>query len=118
MTSESWLKISLPAFPVGFTMFGVWLYWGENPLPLLPPSIAFWGVVILFYLFSHFDVPNRRYPLLLMICSSVLWLVASITSHSLAKFLTSTRYRGLGSILASTDFWYAYVCAGVGGAIG
>jgi hypothetical protein len=118
MTSESWLKISLPAFPLGFTVFGVWFYWGENPLALLPPSIAFFGVVTLFYVFSHLDVPNKRYPLWLMIFTSVLWLVASITSHGLAKFMLSERYIGLRSVIASIDFWYAYVCALFGGGIG
>src|SRR2546422_1440645 len=67
MSSESWFKVSLPAFPAAFTIFGVGLYWGENPLPLLPPSIAFWGLVILFYLFTHLYVPNRAYPLLFTI---------------------------------------------------
>ena len=30
MATESWLKIALPAYPVLFTIFGVWLYWGDN----------------------------------------------------------------------------------------
>jgi hypothetical protein len=55
---ESWLKIGLPGFPVAFTIFGVWLYWGDNPLPLLAPPLAFWGLVILLYLFSHFEVDS------------------------------------------------------------
>lgn len=118
MTSESWLKITLPAFPVGFTIFGVWLYWGENPLPILPPSIAFFGVVTLFYLFSHIDIPGKRYPLALMVLTSVLWLLASITSHGLAKFVTSARYNGLGSVVATKDFWFSYVSAGVSGGLG
>jgi hypothetical protein len=112
MSSESWYKIGLPAFPVAFTVFGVWLYWGENPLSLLPSPMAFWGLVILYYLFTHLYVPNRRYPLVLTISASVLWLVASITAHNLARFLTSTRYSGLVSVLSNKDFWYAYVCAG------
>ncbi len=118
MSAESWYKISLPAFPVAFTVFGVWLYWGENPLPLLPPSISFWGLMILFYLFTHLYVPNRMYPLLLTIFGTALWMVASITSHKFGKFLTSERYSGFLSILLNKDFWYAYICAGVVCAVG
>jgi hypothetical protein len=114
MAFESWLKIVLPAFPVAFTIFGVWFYWGENSLALLPPPLAFWGVVILFYVFTHIYVPDRRLPFVLTIFASVLWLVASITSHNLARFLVSTRYSGFISILSSKDFWYAYVNAIVG----
>lgn len=118
MSPESWLKISLPAFPVGFTLFGVWLYWGENPLPLLPPPIAFWGLVVCFYLFSHLYIPERRYPLITTIFATVLWLVASLTSHSLGKFLGSTSYTGMLSLIARKDFWYAYTCAAVAFAAG
>ena len=118
MNSESWLKISLPAFPVGFAVFGVWFYWGDNPLPLLAPSIAFWGVVILFYLFSHFDMANRSYPLFLMIGETALWLVSSIASHNLGKFLVSKQYTGLEAVLMNKDFWFAYVCCFAGSAVG
>jgi hypothetical protein len=111
MTSESLLKIAPPALPVAFTIFGVWIYWHENPLPLLPPPIAFFGVVTLFYLFTHFDAPSRREPLLLMVCAGGLWILASITSHNLGRFLRSKEYDGVESILMDTDFWYAYVCA-------
>jgi hypothetical protein len=113
MLLESWFKIGLPAFPIGFTLLGAWLYWGDNPLALLPPPVAFWGVVVLFYLFSHLYVPNRRYPLVLTIFASVLWLVASITAHNLATFLASNRVPGL-SILGNKDFWYAYISAAAG----
>jgi hypothetical protein len=112
MAPESWLKISLPAFPVAFTVFGVWLYWGENPLPLLAPPAAFWGVVVLFYLFTHLDLPKgRSYPLLLIIAASGLWVIAAITSHNLGKFLTSKGYVGLVSVFRNKDFWYAYICS-------
>ena len=114
MAPESWLKISLPAFPVLFTILGVWLYWHENPLPLLAPSVAFWGVVVLFYLFSHLDLPDgRSYPLFLIIAATSLWMVSAITSHNLGRFVISTRYSGLLSVFGSTDFWYAYICAAV-----
>jgi len=116
--SESWYKVSLPAFPVAFTLAGVWLYWGENPVALLPSPVAFWGLVVLFYLFTHLYVPNKRYPLLLTISATLLWLIASITSHNLGKFLISGRYSGPASVLANKDFWYSYVSAGVGCLIG
>lgn len=118
MGIESWLKISLPAFPVAFTIFGVWLYWGESPLPLLAPSLAFWSLVILFYLFSHFDIPNRSYPLFLTIAGTLLWTVSSITSHNLGKFLTSNRYTGFVSVVSNKDFWFAYSCSVVGCIVG
>jgi hypothetical protein len=112
MAPESWLKISLPAFPVAFTIFGVWLYWHENPLPLLAPSGAFWGVVVLFYLFSHLDLPSgRSYSLFLIIAATSLWMVSAITSHNLGKFVASNRYVGVGSVFSNTDFWYAYICS-------
>jgi hypothetical protein len=111
MSSESWLKVGLPAFPAAFTILGAWLYWGDNPLPLLPPSIAFWGVVVVYYVFTHLYIPDRKYPLFLTIFTTSLWLVASIAAHSLGRFVTSDRYRGLFSVLSDIDFWYAYVCA-------
>jgi Na+/citrate or Na+/malate symporter len=114
MALESWFKIGLPAFPLGFTLLGAWLYWGDNPLALLPPPLAFWGVVVLFYLFSHLYVPNRRYPLVLTIFASVLWLVASITAHNLGRFLSSSQARGVSAVMANKDFWYAYISAAVG----
>ncbi len=110
MASDSWLKIALPAYPVLFTIFGVWLYWGDSPWPLLAPSLAFWGVVVLFYLFSHVYLPNR-YPLFVIIGVTVLWVVSAITSHNLGKFVASNQYKGFGSLLSNTDFWFAYVCA-------
>jgi hypothetical protein len=118
MQHESWLKISLPAFPVAFTVLGVWLYWGDNPLPLLAPPIAFWGLVMLFYLFSHFDLPNKSYPLFLTVGVTLCWLTSSITSHNLGKFLTSSRYTGFWSVLKNIDFWYAYLCSAVGCGVG
>src|SRR6266550_3878595 len=111
MGLESWLKISIPAFPVAFAIFGIWLYWGESPLPFLAPSVAFWGLVVLFYLFSHLDLPNRKYPFILTIGVTVLWLVTAITSHNLGKFITSNRYTGPGSVFWNKDFWYAYICS-------
>lgn len=110
MAPESWLKISLPAFPVGFTIVVVWLYWGENPLPLLAPALAFWGVVIFFYVFTHWYVPNRGYPLVIMIFGAVLWFGCSITSHNLGKFFASGRYTGVKSLFSNRDFLAAYIC--------
>ena len=121
MSSESWFKVSLPAFPAAFTIFGVWLYWGDNPVALLPPPIAFWGLVILFYLFTHTYVPTgtgRRYPILLTIAVTSLWLVASITSHNLAKFVGSNQHTGFVEIITKKDFWFAYVCAALACAAG
>src|SRR5690242_18531361 len=89
MSADSWYKVCLPGFPAAFTVFGVWLYWGENPLPLLAPAVAFWGVVILYYLFTHLYIPNRRHPLVLTILLTGLWLVAAITAHNLGRCLTS-----------------------------
>lgn len=114
MSAESWLKVGLPAFPVAFSIFGVWLYWGDNPLPILAPAIAFWGVVLLYYLFSHLIVVNRSYPLFLTIAATALWLVSSITSHNLGRFLASNEHVGFKSILLNKDFWYAYICAAFG----
>lgn len=111
MSLESWLKIIMPAFPVGFTIFGVWAYWGENPLPLLPPPLAFSGLVVCFYLFTHLYFPNRRYPFIMTIFVTLLWLVACITSHNLGKFLGSPSYSGVLSVVTRKDFWYAYVCS-------
>jgi hypothetical protein len=118
MPPESWLKICLPAFPAAFTIFGVWLYWGDNPIPLLAPPIVFWGLVILFYLFSHLDVPNRSYPLLLTIAITSLWLVSSVTSHNLGRFIASKEYSGFESVLSDKNFWYAYICSGVACVVG
>jgi hypothetical protein len=119
MSSESWFKVSLPAFPAAFTIFGGWLYWGDNPVALLPPPIAFWGLVILFYLFTHTYVPSgRRYPIIVTISATSLWLVASITSHNLATFLSSNRQSGFVEIIAKKDFWFAYVCAALACAVG
>ena len=111
MPLESWLKIAMPAFPIGFTLVGTCLYWKENPLPLLAPPIAFWGLMICYYLFGTLYVPQRRYPLVMMMIATLLWLVASLTSHSLAEFLHSDCYRGPLSLIRRTDFWYAYICA-------
>jgi hypothetical protein len=115
MSIESWLKIGLPAFPLAFTIVGAWWYWGDNPLALLPPPIAFWGLVVLFYLFTNLYIPTRRYTLFLTIFASLLWLVSSITSHNLGRFITSKQYGGVLSAIETKDFWYAYICAIVGG---
>lgn len=111
MSAESWFKVCLPAFPLGFTLFGVWLYWGENPIALLPPSIAFWGLGVLYYLFTHLYVPNRNYPLVLTIGETVLWLVASISAHNLAGFLVSGHHSGVLSVILNKDFLFAYTSA-------
>jgi len=118
MTLESWLKIALPAFPMAFAVFGTGLYWHENILALLPPPIAFWGVVILMYLFSQWEVPGRRYTHTLTMFASSLWLLSSITAHNLGRFMLSGGYRGVTSALSNWDFWYAYGCAAVGSVIG
>ena len=46
---------------------------------------------------------------MLTILATVLWLVSSITSHNLGRFLNSGRYSGLVSVILNRDFWYAYV---------
>jgi len=109
MTWESWYKIGLSALPTMFTILGLWLYWGENPLPALAPNLGFWGVVIAFYLFTHIYLPNKRSPFYLTVCTACLWLVSSITSRNLARFLASDEYTGALSVLRSKDFWYSYV---------
>jgi hypothetical protein len=111
MSSESWFKIALPALPFAFVIFGVGLYWGDNPLPLLPPSLAFWGVNILFYLYTHLYIPERRLTFILTAGVAALWLVSGITAHNLATFIGSTHYSGFVSVLVTRDFWYAYMCA-------
>lgn len=108
MRWESWLKIALPAFPVGFTLLGLGLYWKENILPLLPPNIAFWGVVIAFYLFTHLFVPETTATFYLTAWTAALWLVASITSHNLAVFIASPDYGGFFRVFLELDFWFAY----------
>jgi len=113
MTWESWFKVSLPSLPILFSVFGVWLYWGENPLPVLAPSIAFWGVTISFYLFTQVYKPNSRAPFFLAIVTASLWAFASITSHNLALFLRAGSHSGFIDVLKNTDFWYSYVLAGV-----
>jgi hypothetical protein len=119
MTFESWIKVGLPAYPVAFTIFAVWLYWGDNPLPLLAPSIAFWGVVILFYIFTHCEpVISRFRALFLIVGETVLWSTASITSHNLGRFLLSKQYTGYVSVLSNKDFLFAYACSLVGCAVG
>ncbi|SRR5258708_8611758 len=117
ITLDSWLKIGLPAYPALFTIFGAWLYWGDNPVSLLAPPIAFWGLVVLFYLFSHLYTGNR-YPLALMITITVLWLVSAATSHSLGKFVASNQYKGFFSVMSNINFWYAYICAAFAALIG
>ncbi len=114
MSLESWLKVCLPAFPLGFTLIGIGAYWRENPVALVPPGIAFWGLGVLYYLFTHLYVPNRRYPLILMIGAAILWLVASITAHNLGKFLASPAHEGLLSVVWNRDFLFAYICAALG----
>jgi hypothetical protein len=79
--------------------------------------LAFWGVVITYYLFGHLYLPNRNTPFWLAVGTALLWLVSSITSQNLARFLASGNYQGLFSILHNRDFWYAYVFAAVGFAV-
>lgn len=117
MTWESWFKVGLPAIPVGYTILGVWLYWGENPLPLLAPSIAFWGVVVNFYLFTHVYLPQKRSPFFLAIFTANLWLVASITAHNLGRFFAAGKFVGIHSLFCNKDFWYSYLFGTVGFAV-
>ena len=91
MSRESWFKIALPAFPVGFVIFGSWLYWGDNVIPLLPPALGFWGVTILYYLFTHLYIPERRLSFILTMGVAGLWLVTSITAHNLGRFVNSSQ---------------------------
>ncbi len=112
MTWESWFKVSLSGLPVAFTIFGVWLYWGQNPVALLPPNLAFWGVVITYYLFGHIYVEDdRNAPFWLSVSTALFWLISSITSHNLARYITSQNYSGVLSVFVRRDFWYAYSCA-------
>jgi hypothetical protein len=117
MNWESWFKIGLPALPTAFSLFGVWLYWGENPLPILAPSVGFWGVMIAFYLFTHIYLPQKRSPFYFAVFSACLWLVSSITSRNLSHFLLSDDYTGLLSLLKNKDLWYSYIMSGTGFAV-
>jgi hypothetical protein len=114
MNWESLFKVSLTALPIGFSLLGVGLYWHENPLPVLAPSLAFWGVTTAFYLFTQAYMPTSRAPFLGAVYTAIFWLVASIAAHNLAVFLRSTSYSGFWSILKNTDFWYSYVSALMG----
>ena len=114
MSSESWYKVALSALPVAFTVLGIWGYWHEDPLPLLAPNIAFWGVVLEFYLFSNLDVPGSRAPFFFSVGSALLWLVSAITTHHMVRALASNPNGGLVFMMRTTDFWYAYVAAVVG----
>jgi hypothetical protein len=118
MTWESWFKIALSGLPVAYTIFGVWFYWGDNPIPLLAPSLAFWGVVIVYYLFGHIYLETNKEPFWLAISTALLWLISNITSHNLGRFVSSTAYSGTLSVLGSKDFWYAYLCAVLSSGIG
>jgi hypothetical protein len=105
---ESWFKVGLSALPTLFTVFGLWLYWGDNPLAILAPSLGFWGVTLSFYLFTHIYVPERRSPFYLAVCTSGSWLVSSITAHNLGRFLASSAYTGVVSVVRNKDFRYSY----------
>lgn len=111
MSWESWFKVSLTALPIGFSLIGVGLYWRENPLPVLAPSLAFWGVTTTFYLFTQAYMPYSRAPFYLAVFTALLWLVASITGHNFGAFLKSSSYSGFRSALGNTDFWFSYVSA-------
>jgi hypothetical protein len=108
MTWESWFKIGLSALPTSFTIFGLWLYWGDNPLPVLAPSLGFWGVVIAFYLFTHIYVENSRAPFFFATFTACLWLVSAITAHNLGQFLRANQQVGVLRLFKNKDFWYAY----------
>ncbi len=111
LTWESWFKVGLSALPVAFSILGVWVYWRENPLPVLAPSIAFWGVGTTFYLFTQIYIPESRAPFYLAVFTALSWLLTSITAHNLAAFLRSPAYSGFWSILRNTDFWFSYAFA-------
>ncbi len=108
MTWESSFKIGLPAIPLMYTVLAVWGYWGENPVALLPPQIAFWGVVITFYLFTHIYLPDSRAPFFMTLLTSLVWLISSLTSHGLARIIASNDYQGFFSLLLSKDLWFSY----------
>jgi hypothetical protein len=114
VSPESWFKVSLSALPVAFTVFGVGAYWHEDPLRLLAPNVAFWGVVLEFYLFSNLEVPGSRAPFYFSVCSALLWLVSAITTHNLVREIASNPQAGLMFELATKDFWFAYAAATVG----
>ncbi len=118
LTLESWFKVGLPALPAVFTLLGVGGYWGENPLPILAPSLAFWGVVVVYYLFGRIYAPKTFAPFWLAVSTAILWLLSAITSHNLAKFIASNKYGGIGSVLANKDFLWAYGFAMASVAIG
>jgi hypothetical protein len=108
MTWESWFKVGLSGIPVLFTILGPGLYWGDNILPALAPSIGFWGVVIAFYLYTHIYIPGKRSPFFLAVSTACLWMVSSITAHNLGRFVGSSNYHGTLSVLGDKDFWYSY----------
>jgi hypothetical protein len=114
VSPESWFKVSLSGLPVAFTVIGVWGYWHEDPLRLLAPNIAFWGVVLEFYLFSNLEVPGSRAPFYFSICSALLWLVSAITAHNLVRAFASNPKAGLLFELGSKDFWFSYSAAAFG----
>ncbi|OFV96276.1 MAG: hypothetical protein A3F68_09655 [Acidobacteria bacterium RIFCSPLOWO2_12_FULL_54_10] len=111
MKLESWFKVGLPALPIAFTVVGVWIYWKENPIPILAPQVAFWGVAITFYLFTYLYKPGSRSPYVLSVCTSLFWFISALTSHNMGRFVSSTGYSGIGSILSTADFWFAYIFA-------
>ena len=113
MSLESLFKIGLPAFPLGFTILGAWLYWGDNPLALLPPPLAFWAGRNFLNLFASI-CSEPADPLVLTIFASVLWLVASITAHNLSRFLSASQHIQFATLMGRTYFLYAYISAGFG----
>jgi hypothetical protein len=117
MNWESWFKVSLSGLPVLFTILGPGLYWGDNVLPALAPSIGFWGVVITFYLYTHVSLPGRRSPFFLAICTACLWAFSSVTSHNLGRFVSSHAYHGVVSALENKDFWYSYIMSAISSTI-
>ncbi len=117
MTWESWFKVGLPALPALWAVFGLWGYWGENPIPLLAPAVAYWGVVVVYYLFGRVYAPKTYSPFWLAVFTVLLWFISSITSHHLSKFLALSTPR-ITQVIANRDFLYAYVCAVLSACLG
>ena len=110
---ESWFKIGLPALPTFFSIFGAWLGWGRSPVPLLAPNVAFWGVVISFYLFTYMYRPTRRTPFFVAVGTALCWFAACCYSMELSKIVESDAYKTNGvSLVFGTRFFYlAYLFA-------
>jgi hypothetical protein len=103
------LDLSLPAFPLLFMIFGVGLYWHDNILPTLAPSVAFWAVAVIFYLDARVEIVGSRAFPLLIAATSVLWLLSSITGQNLKKYIVlADQLKDYSVILKRIDLYYSY----------